>query len=93
VKPSERQFHLRLDARRPDDATSCRAGQQVVEECSLADAGLTPQDDRPAGPIPGARQQAVQSGAFLASVLEAMFGSDGGRHHANRIPNLIALEG
>jgi len=52
VQPSEREFHLGLDARRSRDATSRRALQQVFQQRGLADSCLTAQDQHLALPHP-----------------------------------------
>ena len=64
LQPGERELHLRLDARRPCDATAGRVVHQIGEQSALADAGLAAQQQRPARTRPHARHQLVQRRAL-----------------------------
>jgi hypothetical protein len=66
MQPSERELHLRLDARRAGDSAARSATQDVSEQRALPDARLAAQHQRPARTRPHARDQFVERRALAA---------------------------
>ena len=60
MQDGERQFHLGLNTRRPDNPAIRRALLHVVQQGGLADSRLTAQDQYPAVTRPHLVQQSVQ---------------------------------
>ncbi|GLP81539.1 hypothetical protein TUM20984_29590 [Mycobacterium antarcticum] len=70
MQPSEREFHFRLDARRPSDETSGRLFDHVLQQRSLADSSLAAQDEHLARPGTGCLNEVFQSRAFVTSATQ-----------------------
>jgi hypothetical protein len=68
VQPGEGQLHLRLHARRPDQAAPGRPLARVVKQHSLAYTRLTVHHQRPALTRPHSIDELLQQAAFGAPV-------------------------
>jgi hypothetical protein len=79
VKPGEHKLHLGLDARGAKHATAGGLFHQVVQQRTLADAGLPRQYQRPARTGAHAHQQLIQRRA-LAPPAEQPRGGSRHRH-------------
>ena len=67
MQPGERELHLRLNARDPDDATPRRPLGDVLQQRRLADPRLAAHHQHRALPRPDALQLAVQHLALVTS--------------------------
>ena len=66
MQPGVGELSLGLDAGQSGDAATSCARFHIVEQCGLADSGLTPHDEHLALPCPRTRDQAVEGRAFAA---------------------------
>ena len=66
MQPGVGELGLGLYASQSSDAATGRARFHVVEQCGLADSGLTADDEHLALSCPRARDKAVEGHAFAA---------------------------
>jgi hypothetical protein len=76
MQDGERQFHLGLNTRRPDNPAVRRALLHVVQQDGLADACLTAQDQHPAVTRTHLVQQPVQNRLLAISTTQCLVGHD-----------------
>src|ERR1700680_871144 len=71
MEAGEAEFHLRLDPECPCDQEIVCATDGVLQECGLADAGLTAKNECPAEPVADGIQQGVECRHLLGSINKA----------------------
>jgi hypothetical protein len=72
MQDGERQFHLGLNTRRPDNPAVRRALLHVVQQDGLADSRLTAQDQHPAVTRAHLVQQSVQYRPLAISTTQCL---------------------
>ena len=85
MQSGERELHLRLDARRPCDATSGRARHDVLEQRGLADSRFPTQNEHLALPGPRTRNETIQRLALGASTAQRRLSLTARRGHTRRL--------
>jgi hypothetical protein len=90
VEPGERELHLGLDTSGARDAAPGCVARQVLQQRRLADPGFATQDEHPAPPLAGARQELVQRVALAAATTQAPRTAPG-HHHRRSSTRLVSL--